>query len=476
VNPVALVGGVAISTCILAPALADDQPLPALNADIKETSISGISSGAFMAVQFATAYSSIVKGVASIAGGPFGCALGDKAIPDQLKNITMMMSAVFNCMQDMAAPDVPTLISLAERLANEGAIDPLDNLVRQKMYVFHGYNDKVVLGPVSDATVAFYRHWLVDMASGNLFYQNTIGAGHSLVTTDFGGDCNANADPFLDQCGYDQAGIILQHFYGALQPPAGTLAGQRLRFDQGLYSHLRRSPETDNLSDDGFVYVPADCAPPKLAVCRVHVALHGCQQNVASVGDKFIEHAGYNRWADKNHIIVLYPQAKATLPGMTSLVTNPLGCWDLWGYHDWNETYLTHSGRQIEAIHKMLEALTAGYKPQPAPAPSHAAPAELVVTDVSDMAAALAWEPVAGATEYRLYRHPGADGTFEQVGTTLAPGYGDAGLAPASAYTWQVTAVVDGVESAPSATAVGRTRGTPAPCADPGTCKVAAEN
>jgi hypothetical protein len=48
--------------------------LPALNAAIEETSISGISSGGYMAVQFGTAWSSIVKGVGVVAGGPFYCA------------------------------------------------------------------------------------------------------------------------------------------------------------------------------------------------------------------------------------------------------------------------------------------------------------------------------------------------------------------------------------------------------------------
>lgn len=48
--------------------------LPAFNADIKETSVSGLSSGGFMAVQFDVAYSSILKGAGIIAGGPYFCA------------------------------------------------------------------------------------------------------------------------------------------------------------------------------------------------------------------------------------------------------------------------------------------------------------------------------------------------------------------------------------------------------------------
>jgi hypothetical protein len=47
------------------------------NAAIGESSISGVSSGAFMAVQFGTAWSSVIKGVGVVAGGPFWCAEAD---------------------------------------------------------------------------------------------------------------------------------------------------------------------------------------------------------------------------------------------------------------------------------------------------------------------------------------------------------------------------------------------------------------
>ena len=49
-------------------------PLPALGADPKATSVSGLSSGAFMASQFHIVHSSTVIGAAIVAGGPFACA------------------------------------------------------------------------------------------------------------------------------------------------------------------------------------------------------------------------------------------------------------------------------------------------------------------------------------------------------------------------------------------------------------------
>jgi hypothetical protein len=53
---------------------AEPPKLQSYNAAIAETSVSGISSGAFMAAQFGTAWSSVVKGAGIVAGGPFYCA------------------------------------------------------------------------------------------------------------------------------------------------------------------------------------------------------------------------------------------------------------------------------------------------------------------------------------------------------------------------------------------------------------------
>jgi len=45
-------------------------PHSSFNVDLAENSVSGLSSGAYMAVQFHIAFSSTLKGTAIIAGGP----------------------------------------------------------------------------------------------------------------------------------------------------------------------------------------------------------------------------------------------------------------------------------------------------------------------------------------------------------------------------------------------------------------------
>ena len=218
------------------------------------------------------------------------------------------------------------------------------------------------------------------------------------------------------------------------------------------------------MGDEGYVFVPAACEQG--APCRLHIALHGCKQDAGTIGRLFIEQTGYNAWADANRIIVLYPQAKVS----PFAPFNPSGCWDWWSYIDHDDGYVTKAGLQIAAIKAMLDALTAGGGAPPAPVPEQAgAPDELIVTDTSDTAAALAWTPVNGASSYQVWR-AGADGVFSAVAETQGPSYGDHGLAPATSYAWRVTAFVGGIERAPSPSAGATTRPTPAKCDRPGTC------
>src|SRR6201981_379559 len=119
-----LVGLTVVLTALgIVPAVADGPapPLGAYNADIKESSISGISSGAFMAVQFGVSWSSIVKGVGVIAGGPYYCAQGT-AIDGLLGNLGPALSATGPCMKG-PPPDLGPLFEKTDEWARSGAID-----------------------------------------------------------------------------------------------------------------------------------------------------------------------------------------------------------------------------------------------------------------------------------------------------------------------------------------------------------------
>jgi hypothetical protein len=465
-----LAGVTVIVTALgIAPASAEGTapPLAAYNADIKESSISGISSGAFMAVQFGVSWSSIVKGVGVIAGGPYYCAQGT-AIDGLLGNLGPALSATGPCMKG-PPPDLGPLFEKTDEWARRGDIDDPHNIANQRIYIFAGYNDSVVNPKVGDAAYRFYSHYLDSRNNGNIFYQSAVGAGHSQVTVDYGEPCSKNDGDFIDHCNYDQAGIILQHIYGALNAKnGGPLSGKFIAFDQRELTSPE-SPASYSMAETGYVYVPASCAAQQ--PCRVHVALHGCKQNYQTIQDHYIQHAGYNEWADTNRLIILYPQTIVGNPA-TDLFTpvNPFGCWDWWGYTNFN--YAVKAGRQITTIKAMLDRLTSGHLQNPASL-AEAAPFRTVVNDVSDAGTAIAWTPVAGAQSYKINRTTGEDNSFTPIGSVSGQSFGDLDLSPATPYRYKVTVTQnDGSEGASSPVVAAATLAVPPRCDTPGSCPV----
>ena len=448
------------TTLLPGAAYAQATALGAYNAPLTETSVSGISSGAYMSVQFATAWSSVIKGVGAIAGGPYGCAGGSAA------------TALSSCMMGQPPVDTVGLYKRADAHAATGRIDNPANIASQKVYLFSGYNDAVVHRPVTNWLDASYREQLGQNA-GNLFYQTAVGAGHSQVTLTYGSACAANGGHYIDDCDYDQAGVILQHIYGALTPPnRGRLRGALLAFSQEAYTAPAK-PADLSMGDKAFVFVPADCASGTR--CRVHIALHGCKQSYDDLGEDFVRHAGYNEWADANHVIVLYPQTTPRA-GMAPFfgVTNPEGCWDWWGYLDKDPTsdprYLTRDAPQIMAIKSMIDRLTRGAKP-PVPV-SRSAGFALVVNDVSDRAIALAWTEVPAALSYEVFRAGPGQAELTRVAAGNGLSFGDAALRPKTVYRYQVRPILASGPGTFTGIVTQRTRASPPICTEPGTCKV----
>jgi poly(3-hydroxybutyrate) depolymerase len=317
-------------TLSAAPMARGAEPLPSFNVEIGRSSVSGLSSGGYMAGQFHVAFSEILVGVGIAAGGPYFCAEGS------------LTTALNRCMQTgLGEPDASRLVGIAETLADQGEVDDLANLPGDRVYIFAGGNDETVLPTVVDKTREFYE--LAGLPGQSVVYVAHVPAGHAMITEDFGGPCPTTESPYINDCDYDQAGAILWHIYGPLAPPAANPGGQIIEFDQ---SEFITDPTEHGMNELGYAYVPAACGAGE--PCRVHIAFHGCRQTTEHVDDAFYRHAGYNEWADANDLIVLYPQAFAS-PG------NPRGCWDWWGYDD--PDYHTKEGRQMAAVKRMLDRL-----------------------------------------------------------------------------------------------------------------------
>jgi len=318
----------ALAALLGAPALAAAAaPLPAMKA--QQASISGLSSGAFMAVQYQVAYSASVIGAGVIAGGPYYCAGGD------------MMTAIGSC----KGSDVASLAEITRKRAQAGQVDPVARLSTHRVWLFSGSADKLV----PTATVAdLERYYKAFIPAAQVQFKQDLPAGHGMPTLSYGAKCDALAAPFINNCGYDAAGQLLNWIYGPLAAPStGAQAGKLLEFDQ---AEFLPDPGKHGMAATGYVYVPPGCENGG-AGCKVHIALHGCAQDIGNVQDAFARNAGYNNWADTNRIVVLYPQAAAITP-----MPNPKACWDWWGYDD--ADYSIKKGRQLRAIKAMTDRLS----------------------------------------------------------------------------------------------------------------------
>ena len=334
-------------------------PLGHYPVDSNQVSVAGISSGAFMANQFHVAHSRDVMGAAMVAGGLYVCAV--EAIEDDGVR-GLMTQALYDCMTIPDNLKTPAAYAdEARQIEAKGWIDPVSNLARSKVYFFSGGSDGVVDEKTVEEGAAVYRALGVpgDNIKSVIRKGPAARAGHSWVTDKFGSACDLTEPPYIDNCGYDQAGAELAAIYGpGLNPPASSASGDIVAFDQKEF--VRNGEAARNsLSDTGYLYVPKACEPGAATPCRVQVVFHGCEQSAETIGDVFYKNIGVNEWADANNIIVLYPQAHATDVG-NPLYLNPKGCWNFWGYADDNY-FPTKKGVQIDAVWQML--LRIGVKP-----------------------------------------------------------------------------------------------------------------
>lgn len=351
--------------CIAATGLAaQPQGLPALNIAIEDTSVSGISSGGFMSVQMQVAHASIIRGAGVVAGGPYYCAQDSALTATTACSCTGEPSLACKVGADSA--DVPALVVATRRFHAGGRIDDPTHLGRQRVLTVVGGKDPLVPTPVTRQLHGYYA--AMGLPATQLKAVTLADAGHTMPTVSYGGACAATDEPYIGKCGFDTAQAILDWIYGPdVAPPRSTPQpqGRFVAFDQtrylpatGFFSYLWGT----GLDKTGWVYIPPACAAGER--CRLHVVFHGCKQGQSFLplrpppggglynGTTFVRNTGYDRWADTNRLVVLFPQA-VSIPWK-----NPNGCWDWWGYTDGD--YATRDGIQIRSVRAMIDQLSAG--------------------------------------------------------------------------------------------------------------------
>ena len=313
--------------------------LPAMRAG--QVSVSGLSSGAYMAVQFEVAYSRTVMGAGIIAGGPYFCSQGSVFTATTSCSCT---SDLFTCRVRAGGTRVPDLIAITDWFATSQTIDPTSALAGHRIWMFSGNADSVVPQAVMNDLQSYYRHYI---DASRILYKRNLGAEHAMPTDSYGNSCLTLGTPYINNCNYDAAGELLNWIHGPLNPRNnGALNGRFIAFDQSEFITV---PGWHGMADFGYLYIPQACDGNAAQGCKLHVVFHGCLQDPDTIGTAFVRHAGYNAWADNNRLLILYPQATATY-------TNPNACWDWFAYDD--TRYAQKSGRQMAAVKRMVDRLT----------------------------------------------------------------------------------------------------------------------
>jgi poly(3-hydroxybutyrate) depolymerase len=307
--------------------------LGAYNVNPDTVTVAGISSGGFMAVQLQVAYSSRIFGTAVFAGGPYYCAQDSESL------------ATGAC-ESGNGISLSTLTYYTNMQSANGTIDPTSNLANKPIYMFSGTEDTTVHQAVMNNLSQYYLNYT---DSSHITYDNNTPAEHAWISPDGPNACASSYVPYINNCSIDPEQTFLTMFYGTLNAKnTGTLGGSYIQFNQDPFVP-GGSAQAHSMDSTGWVYVPAACASGQ--ACRLVIALHGCLQYQGLVQQQLVQKSGINEWADTNNIIVLYPQA-------TTSSSNPLGCWDWWGYT--NSDYALKSGPQMAAIMAMVSQITSG--------------------------------------------------------------------------------------------------------------------
>ena len=391
------------TTCIIAAlavgltvARADDGLGLKRGGNPSDVSISGVSSGAAIAVEYAVAHSGSIVDVGAIAGPAWGCADGS------------LSQATNTCMCGRHEPD--SRIDAARQLAASGKVDSLSPSGKPQSlkhsYVFHSPADATVVAPSARANISFLSSFTGEppKADWGNSANGSDHAGHGIIAPDGNDSCEftGTETTYVRRCGAeDNAGKMFHAFYDPSSPfdpskrindipetevwqfnqkplieqvkTSTSVAPDMVWFTWPWNWWTYKSERRDNLdmAEKGYIYVPPSCRQQG-SPCHVHIALHGCKQNPKDFAVK----AGYNNWAEQYHVIVVYPALEPSislpeqlcqLPPFNKAVDelpmkpNPNGCWDWWGYLDPSDKmdrYLTKEAPQMLVIEGIIAEVT----------------------------------------------------------------------------------------------------------------------
>ncbi len=313
-------------------------------------SISGISSGGFMAGQMAIIYSSQFKSAGIVAGGFYGCAgqhfqdmielskknmqglsvffsseinifslwSGDLKNSIQLSPLNPLYQAVSICMYSprLAVPDFEYL----RKLEQNNLIDSLENLKGQKYLLYNGQRDSVVKFEMQKIN----QKYLADLGvlPENLKLLTSAG-GHNFPTAKKGlAPCESQSIPYIASCDLDLAGEILSDAVSdtSTHRPLKKTEHYDDRVENNLFqinqkillkdSEGHELVHPSSVASYGYLAASPFCLENP-AQCHLHVALHGCEMS-DSFDQKFDQ--SYAKGAQRRYLQMRDKKAFDTAP------------------------------------------------------------------------------------------------------------------------------------------------------------------
>ncbi len=327
--------------------------------------VSGISSGAFMALQMQIVHSKDIQGAVIMAGGPAACALdrADLAVKVCMKNPQQILEEGpigkrhFDLMVENTL-ELSRSTLLVDGKTLPGNIDDLKHLTGKNISLYHGSDDTVIKSEMMNLTKTYLQKLNPDVS---LRATQLPGTAHTWPTLEDGNPCLNQESPFIGKCSLDFAKEIFANFYTNLKEKSQksreellahlheiTIATPPFSFSE-MFSRMASGTFIfggPSISTKAYLYVPESCSSGS---CPIHVAFHGCQMSSERIGKTFVEKSGLIEWADTNQTVVYFPQVRDDNP------KNPYGCWDWWGYT--GAFYATRDGPQIKELWREVLAI-----------------------------------------------------------------------------------------------------------------------
>lgn len=290
-----------------------------LKLDAAHISVSGVSSGGFMAHQFHVAHSKSIIGSGVIAGGPYYCTKGD-VMAGMTKCTAFMAEGMCQGYEacNMVAyvgpgpapagqPASPEAMAMAKDLVDatvsfgsRSKIDDPAGMIGDKVVILHGTKDSLLRVGVSDALHQYfpllYGRLGEPLPEGTVVYLKELPAPHAVVTDNHAGldpvrgqinSCDRFGSPFLNVCGMDNcaqgcaqacqeqasadtcsatcgtscgtaldnAGRILQHIYGPLQRRPDAAVVGVKQYDPLQWPTVSRDCKSGNVTDSRCLWL-----------------------------------------------------------------------------------------------------------------------------------------------------------------------------------------------------------------------------